>query len=180
MSRMKIPSFGKINVYNTHLCAFCDPIEERLKQAEVLMDFIRDVEGFIWWDKNPVILGGDFNTNLNNPEDVFVYDLITQEDFINNEEFIDSYAAAGECSNALTLSCCQDYGDPGCTFAVSRDNPYAINPFTGEPGLPKRIDYIFVLGLEILDSVVVFRSGTEDDPWVSDHSGVLTRIKLLP
>lgn len=180
MSRVIIPGFGKINVYNTHLCAFCDPIEERLKQARVLMDFIRDVENFIWWDKNSVILGGDFNTNLNNPDDISVYDLITQEDFINNKRFIDSYATAGECPNDLTLSCCEDYGDPGCTFAVSTDNPYAINPFTGEPELPQRIDYVFVLGLEILDSVVVFRSGTKGDPWVSDHSGVLTRIKLLP
>ncbi len=174
MSRIKIPHFGKINVYNTHLCAFCDPIEERLEQAEVLMDFIRNVEDFIWWDKNPVILGGDFNTNINNLDDKEVYNLIL------GEGFGDTYLTDGECPNDLTLSCCQDYEDPGCTFAVSTDNPYAINPFTKEPKLPQRIDYIFVKGLETLGSVVVFRSGTKNDPWVSDHSGVLTRIKLVP
>ena len=32
MSRADIPGVGQINVYNTHLCAFCDP-EERLGQA---------------------------------------------------------------------------------------------------------------------------------------------------
>ena len=173
MSRVKIPGFGKINVYNTHLCAFCDPIEERLEQAKVLMDFIKDVENFIWWDKNPVILGGDFNTNLNIEDDWTVYDLITQD-----YGFVDTYAKAGECSNDLTLSCCQDYGDPGCTFAVSTDNPYAINPFTGEPELPKRIDYIFIRGKRIgtKGSFVVFNTHPH---WVSDHSGVLTKINLF-
>jgi maltose 6'-phosphate phosphatase len=176
MSRVKIPGFGKINVYNTHLCAFCDPIEERLKQARVLMDFIRDVEDFIWWDKNPVILGGDFNTNLNIEHDWTVYDLITQD-----YGFIDTYARANRCEVLYQEpdDCCSDEDDPGCTYAVP-GNPYAFNPFTGEQENPQRIDYIFVKGLASLESVVVFRSGTEGDPWVSDHSGVLTKIKLLP
>lgn len=168
MSRVKIPGFGKINVYNTHLCAFCDPIEERLIQAWVLIDFIRDVEDFIWWDENPIILGGDFNTNLNNPEDIFVYDLVT------NEGFIDTYAAANEC-----YSCCPKDGESdGCTFAVP-GNPYAFNPFTGRREEPKRIDYIFIKGevIETRSSFVVFNTQPH---WVSDHSGVLTRIKLLP
>lgn len=68
VSRIKIPNFGKINIYNTHLCAFCDPME-RLQQTQVLLDFIRTVEKFIWWDENPVILGGDFNINLNITEE---------------------------------------------------------------------------------------------------------------
>lgn len=54
MSRVKIPGFGRINVYNTHLCAFCDPMEERLMQAGVLMNFIKDVGGFIWGTKVPL------------------------------------------------------------------------------------------------------------------------------
>ncbi|NIM03024.1 endonuclease [bacterium] len=169
MSRVKIPGFGKINVYNTHLCAFCDPIEERLKQAKVLMDFIRDVEDFIWWDKNPVILGGDFNANLNNLGDIFVYALIT------HGRFIDTYATHNDC-----FSCCSEEKErfDGCTWGVP-GNPYAFNPFTGEQEEPKRIDYIFIRGKKIRtqDSFVVFNSHPD---WVSDHSGVLTKIKLLP
>lgn len=165
MSRVKIPGFGKINVYNTHLCAFCEPIEERLIQAWVLMNFIKDVEDFIWWDENPVILVGDFNTNLNNPEDIFVYALITYHGFI------DTYATANEC-----YSCCSKDGESdGCTFAVP-GNPYA---FTWEREEPKRIDYIFIKGQEIEtgSSIVVFNTCPH---WVSDHSGVLTRIELVP
>ena len=172
MSRIKIPGFGKINVYNTHLCAFCDPIEERLKQAEMLVHFIKNVEKFIW-GKNPIILGGDFNTDLNIEDDWAVYDLITQD-----YGFIDTYSLAGECPYDLTPSCCLDYDDPGCTFAVSEKNPYAINPFTGEPELPERIDYVFIKGrrIETEDNLVVFNT---DPDWVSDHSGVLTKISLI-
>ncbi len=162
MSRISVPDFGKINVYNTHLCAFCDPQEERLEQAEVLMRFIRNVERRIGWDGNPIILGGDFNTNLNIEAEIPVYDLIT------NEGFIDSYAVANQC----TSCCSEDEGLDGCTFAVSG------NPFTGASEDPIRIDYIFargVMDLDILSSQVVFK---EDPNWVSDHSGVLTRIRF--
>jgi maltose 6'-phosphate phosphatase len=178
MSRLIIPSFGTIHVYNTHLCAFCDPIEERLKQAKVLMDFIKDAEDCIWWDKNPVILGGDFNANLNNPDDTPVYDLII------DEGFVDTYAAINECctsgphDNGCINCCSEEELYKGCTFAVP-GNPYAFNPFTGEQEEPKRIDYIFIKGkrIGIENSFVVFKV---DPHWVSDHSAVLTRIKLLP
>ncbi len=169
MSRVKIPGFGKINVYNTHLCAFCDPIKERLKQAKVLMDFIRNVEDFIWWDKNPVILGGDLNANLNTIGDIFVYALIT------NRGFADTYATHNDC-----FSCCSEEEErfDGCTWGVP-GNPYAFNPFTWRREEPKRIDYIFIRGkrIQTKDSFVVFKAHPH---WVSDHSGVLTRIKLLP
>jgi maltose 6'-phosphate phosphatase len=169
MSRVKIPGFGKINVYNTHLCAFCAPIAERLKQAKVLMDFIEDVEDFIWWDKNPVILGGDFNANLNNLGEIFVYALIT------NKGFVDTYATHNDC-----FSCCIEEEErfAGCTWGVP-GNPYAFNPSTWQREEAKRIDYIFIRGKRIRtqDSFVVFNSHPD---WVSDHSGVLTRIRLLP
>jgi maltose 6'-phosphate phosphatase len=168
MARVKIPGFGKINVYNTHLCAFCDPIEERLEQAKVLMEFIRGVENFIWWDKNPVILGGDFNTNLNNLDNTPLYNLII------DEGFIDTYATANGC-----MSCCsEEEGIDGCTFAVP-GNPYTFNPFTGQGEEAKRIDYIFIKGerIQTEDSLVVFNTHPD---WVSDHSGVLTRMKLFP
>ena len=164
MTRVEVPGFGKINVYNTHLCPFCDP-GERLEQAQVLMSFIDMVEGLIA-GKNPIILGGDFNTNRNLPGDLPVYNLITQD-----KQFTDTFASFNSCTDC----CSQGEGFAGCTFAVA-GNPFATNPFTGQPEDPVRIDYIFTKGgsLTIDSSVVVFNS----DPWVSDHSGVLTRITL--
>ena len=157
MSRIKVPYFGKINVYNTHLCAFCDT-EERLEQTQVLLEFMENVENFIRGE-NPIILGGDFNTNLNIDDDWYVYQLITQD-----YEFVDTYSTAnGGCTNC----CSEGEGYNGCTYAVPG------NPFTDQSE-PKRIDYIFVKGMETDSSNVVFNS----DPWVSDHSGVLTRINL--
>ena len=157
MCRIKVPYFGKINVYNTHLCAFCDSTE-RLEQTEVLSEFIENVENFIWGE-NPIILGGDFNANLNIPDDLPVYELITR-----NLEFIDTYATANDCTDC----CSEEEGYLGCTYAVPG------NPYSGAEE-PKRIDYIFIKGVETDRSVVVFDSY----PWVSDHSGVLTRIRLL-
>ena len=155
MSRIRVPDFGKINIYNTHLCAFCDPME-RLKQTRVLLDFMRRVEKLIWWDENPVILGGDFNINLNTAGDENAYNEIS--DF----GFIDTYNVANDCYSC----CCEEEGYFGCTYGVA-GNPYGESPV--------RIDYIFIKGMNILNSDVVFNS---DPWWVSDHSGVLSRINL--
>jgi maltose 6'-phosphate phosphatase len=158
MSRIRVPGVGKINVYNTHLCAFCHPYD-RLEQADVLVDFINTVE-YLVWGTNPIILGGDFNTNLCVDGEEDVYNLITVD-----EGFVDTYAEANNCS-----SCC--YCDTshghGCTYAVPG------NPFTDQP-FAERIDYVFVNGVTVLESEVVFNA---DPNWVSDHSGVLTRISL--
>jgi len=168
MSRIAIPGYGKIDVYNTHLCAFCDP-DERLSQARTLVDFINGVEDAIWWDNNPVLLGGDFNADLNNPDQRAVYSLITREGFT------DTYAAANDCGPADGRdTCCPD---GGCTYAVD-GNPYAENnPFATGSVEEARIDYIFAEGFGhgILESLVVFN---EDPNWVSDHSAVLTRLML--
>jgi len=166
MSRIKIPGFGKINVYNTHLCAFCDP-SDRLEQALVLADFIEDVENFVLGE-NPMILGGDFNTDLSLPEDFPAYNLITQQ-----LGFTDTYRAV----NPDCTSCCSStYGYAGCTFAVP-PNPYAFDLFTHQPEIPARIDYILTKGTQLtpIESSVKFNV---DPNWVSDHSAVLTRIGL--
>ncbi len=59
MTRINIPSSGKINIYNTHLCVKCTA-DELSAQQDVLLPFIDEVETFFPRD-NPVILGGDFN-----------------------------------------------------------------------------------------------------------------------
>ena len=176
MSRIHIPDYGSINFYNTHLCSFCDPTE-RFEQALALFEFIDNVETFIE-DENPVILGGDFNINMENPNDLPVYELITR-----HHNFVDTYAAFNNCTD-----CCSDNeGYDGCTFAVF-GNVYATNLFTGQPEEPARIDYlffkdVFAFGkdifeketeLSIKDSSVIFNT----EPWVSDHSGVLTKIGI--
>ena len=168
MSRVKIPEVGKINVYNTHLCAFCQP-GDRFQQALVMADFIDDVESSIWGD-NPIILGGDFNTNLNVPEEFNsgVYQLITQ-----NLGFVDTYSY----THSNCVNCCSVVDNyKGCTFAVP-GNPYAVDLFTQQLETPERIDYIFTKGFSQnqFGSSVIFN---EDPNWVSDHSAVLTRIGL--
>jgi maltose 6'-phosphate phosphatase len=166
MSRVKIPGFGKINVYNTHLCAFCEP-GDRFQQALVMADFIDDVESSIWGD-NPIILGGDFNTDLNIPAESAVYKLITQD-----LGFVDTYSNThSDCVNCCSVM--DNY--KGCTFAVP-GNPYAFDLFTHLPETPERIDYIFTKGFpkdQIVSSVVF----NEAPNWVSDHSAVLTSVGL--
>jgi maltose 6'-phosphate phosphatase len=156
MSRIKIPGAGNINVFNTHLCAFCDS-EDRSNQNMELLKFISDVDAIIWWTEDPFILGGDFNLDLETPGGPEIYNEII------DSGFIDTYSAANGCQ-----SCCSTQeGYEGCTYAVS-GNPYANNS-------TKRIDYIFARDLEVINSTTVFKS---DPFWVSDHSGVLSKLAI--
>ncbi|UCD82101.1 MAG: endonuclease/exonuclease/phosphatase family protein, partial [Desulfobacterales bacterium] len=59
LSRLEIPEFGKMNLYNTHLCAECEEFE-RLEQIDVLLEFINSLEENGGEDY-PTVLGGDFN-----------------------------------------------------------------------------------------------------------------------
>jgi len=73
MCRIDIPSFGEIDVYDVHLCSFCNS-EARLMQIQVLLGFIDDLSG----DTFPVILGGDFNLDINFDDEIPLYELITE------------------------------------------------------------------------------------------------------
>ncbi|MBW2093169.1 MAG: endonuclease/exonuclease/phosphatase family protein [Deltaproteobacteria bacterium] len=111
-----------------------------------------------------MILGGDFNAEYGSEE----YNRIVSE-----HGFTDTYAQLN-CPD-----CCSQVDPTGCTYAVPCNvvpcNPYAVNPFTGLPEEPKRIDYIFVKNVEeTVSSEVVFNEA----PWVSDHSAVLTKVRL--
>jgi maltose 6'-phosphate phosphatase len=169
MSRIDVPGYGKINVYNTHLCAFCDP-GERLEQTKALINFVKTVEWFIP-GSNRIILGGDFNI----PDVLIGSGFAPEYDLIVSNGFIDSYSAYNECAGN---QCCDaDYSAiTGCTFAVE-DNPYAFNLFTGEREESVRIDYIFVKNVsQVLGSQVFLNL---EPFWASDHSALLTKI-LLP
>ena len=170
MSRINVPGVGKVNVYNTHLCAYCDA-QERLEQTKVLIDFVKTVEWLIP-GSNPIILGGDFNI----PDALVKTGFAPEYDLITGNGFTDSYASySDECVDA---QCCDinDSAATGCTFAVV-GNPYANNLFTGEPEVSVRIDYIFVKKVSQLLSSEVFLN--QETFWVSDHSTLITRI-LLP
>ncbi len=163
MARLALKNKGRVNVYNTHLSSEATDAD-RLKQVQALLDFLENIEKNLPGD-NPIILGGDFNTNLN------FYKPMYQE-LITNHSFTDTYAVFNNC-----FSCCPppDGGDlSGCTYALT-GNPY-INP----PGdMPQRLDYLLARGIaDVVSSQVVFKSGTAADPWVSDHSGVLSRVQL--
>ncbi|OGL43473.1 MAG: hypothetical protein A2161_15830 [Candidatus Schekmanbacteria bacterium RBG_13_48_7] len=163
MIYIKVPHYGRLSVYDTHLCAYCNP-DDRFIQTEVLLDFVNSVENFVP-GANPVILGGDFNSNVKVPEELPVYNLVT-----TGNGFIDTYAVFNGC-----FDCCNPPDISGCTYAIP-GNPFAFDLFTGLPGDTVRIDYIFSRDLgSVLNSVVVFNTAPD---WVSDHSGVLTSINL--
>jgi len=161
MAEINVPGFGKVDVYNTHFCAFCDPAE-RLTQTGAAMSFIESTESQS--GSVPVILGGDFNVDLNVQNDQSSYDAI-----INENEYIDSYTFVNGC----IICCSPEFGFSGCTYAVP-GNTYATALFPGQPIDISRVDYIFIKGAETISSTIVFN----DYPWVSDHSGILTKIEL--
>jgi maltose 6'-phosphate phosphatase len=161
--RVNIPDVGKLNVYNTHLCADCTA-SELGAQLEVLLTFIDDGERSFPQD-NPVILGGDFNI------DRFRVTPFAQRLFYDRiiaANFTDAYAkdrtVEDLCKNTT-------HADPHCTVGVSSLD-------VGDSA--RRIDYIFVKGVtDIRESRVVFNTLLDaSQPTVSDHAGVLISVQL--
>ncbi|MEO8326393.1 MAG: endonuclease/exonuclease/phosphatase family protein [Nitrospirota bacterium] len=163
MTRLNIPDFGKLNVYNTHLCAFCNA-EELDAQLDVLLTFVGEVEEFFPQD-NPVILGGDFNI------DRFRVDPFEQRPFydrIIDADFTDAYAE----ERALEDLCEEaEVADTHCTVGVSSLD-------VGDSS--RRIDYIFVNEMgDVRESRVIFNTLVDpSQPTVSDHAGVFTSVEL--
>jgi maltose 6'-phosphate phosphatase len=162
MARIHLPDIGDVNVYNTHLCAGCEPAE-RLHQVEVLLAFVDDMERR-FGDNQTFILGGDFNIDASLPDEASrrAYDLLTAE-------LLDTYSFVNGC-----VRCCVelDLEDVrGCTINLPG------NPFGA--GAPQRIDYLLIRDGPWIPvaSQVVFNGLTPDD-WVSDHSGVLTTLDV--
>ena len=163
MTRIDIPGFGKLNVYNTHLCAKCTAAEME-KQLDVLLTFVSDMEGFFPGD-NPLIMGGDFNIDRLRTEP---FDEKPFYDRIVNAGFIDAYAEDRQLDNL-----CKDteVADAHCTVGVSS---------LDEGDSARRIDYIFSNGLAgSRESRVVFNSLVDPgQPTVSDHAGVFVSLAL--
>ena len=163
MTRLNIPDFGKLNVYNTHLCANCTA-DELGDQLDVMLTFIDEVEEFFPQD-NPVILGGDFNI------DRFRDDPFEERPFydrIIDADFTDAYA-----EDRTLEHLCEDteVADTHCTVGVSSLD-------VGDPG--RRIDYIFVNEVDdVRESRVVFNTLVDpSQPTVSNHAGVFVSVEL--
>jgi maltose 6'-phosphate phosphatase len=155
MSRIIIPGTGAIDIFNTHLCSFCAE-SDRSAQLQALLNFAQRVQGFFHWDQDRLILGGDFNIDLNSAGEATIYDQITRFGLQ------DAYSAPNSCA----VCCSEAEGYGGCSYAVP-GNPY------GEA--PARLDYIFVGGLSAVAAEVVFN---HPPGWVSDHSGVLAKLAI--
>ncbi|SER34751.1 maltose 6'-phosphate phosphatase [Nitrosomonas sp. Nm51] len=163
MTRLKIPEFGLINVYNTHLCAKCSA-EELDAQLQALLAFVDETESF-YPQANPVILGGDFNI------DRFRIDPFGERVFYDNiigAGFTDAYAEGRFLDNLCANTA---FADQHCTVGVSTLD-------AGDSA--RRIDYIFVKTLNrILQSNVVFNNLVDESQvGVSDHAGVFISIEL--
>jgi len=169
LSRLEIPEFGEINVYNTHLCAECEEFE-RVEQIDVLLKFINSLKKNGGEDY-PTVLGGDFNFDRfrNDGEQRFQYEKIV------NAGFVDAYAmhvlsASNGRETLETLCEDEDNADEHFTTGVSELN----GPES------RRKDYIFMkdfAGVRI--GKVVFNTlVNRDEPTVSDHAGVLVGLEL--
>lgn len=173
MAQMRIPGYGNLHIYNTHLCAGCSVVPELQEQVSALLKFVQRVEAKV--QANHVVLGGDFNLNRAEGDQArALYDAVTREGFR------DVYAEYQETKGLSLDSLCWGSADKHCTDGVS--------PIQGLIGLqtgaglssPKRIDYLFLRGVDkVLTSRVVFNPLVNPfEPAVSDHSGVFAKITL--
>ena len=169
LSRLEIPGFGKINIYNTHLCADCEEFE-RLEQIDVVLEFVKSLEKSKGNDY-PTILGGDFNFDRfrNDGDQRFQYDVVISNGFTDAyAEYI--MAASGGRETLDTLCEDEDNPDEHCTVGVSELN----GPKS------RRKDYIFTRSFSnVLQGKVVFNTLVNpEEPTVSDHAGVFVRLRL--
>jgi maltose 6'-phosphate phosphatase len=169
LTRLQIPELGKIDVYNTHLCARCE-VNDRAQQLDALLEFVDKMEMNMPGD-NPSVLGGDFNFDRfdNQGAEKFLWEKIVDAGFIDAyAEFIITDSGGQETLDTLCED--EDNADEHCTVGVSElDGPNA-----------RRIDYIFTRKpSDIRDARVVFNTLVNDDqPTVSDHAGVFISLSL--
>lgn len=182
MARVKVPGFGRLNLYNTHLCAGDCTVPELADQAEAAVDFVNDVERFFsFFRRRPHILGGDFNQDNfrggpNSPTDPFGPEKFIYDGIVYGEDFEDTYAEALYRNQGVTLEeLCENEAeaDEHCTVGVS----------TLDGNNARRIDYLFARNFgRVIDGRVVFNDKVPGNigigPGVSDHAGVLVRVNL--
>jgi maltose 6'-phosphate phosphatase len=179
MARIKVPGFGKLNAYNTHLCAGCS-IDERDEQLGELFDFLDLIENFIP-GTDPILLAGDFNIDIfkDKGQDDFGPEKEALYEDITDRGFVDAYAEVfGDPSLPGTLlGLCrnEDDGDVHCTVGITAFDEL-------DPGNASRIDYVFRWGFGSATAAEVFFNPTVDnnepDELVADHSAAYIEIPL--
>jgi len=163
---VSIPDYGKVNIYNTHLCARCEKLE-RERQLDRALSWIEDTN----LDSRITIFGGDLNFDrfVNDGQEAYMYERIIERGFK------DAYANYPEnIAEGLNALCeYEDDPDEHCTKGVTR-----IDDKNG-----RRVDYIFIKSpdsIKYADAEVVFNSIINDEePTVSDHAGILILLNLL-
>ena len=172
MARLKLPGFGRLSVYNTHLCAGCNARELR-DQADSMLDFVHDIESKRP-NKTPVVLGGDFNISrfVNDGEQTPRYDEIVAAGYR------DAYARAKRVPLDLL---CDPQGSPfpdeHCTIGED------VTPLSSSK--PSRVDYVFERRFAgarrssqvVFNPLAVERKGVAGAS-VSDHAGLFIKLKL--
>lgn len=171
LTRLLIPGFGKVDVFNTHLCARCS-VDDREDQLDEVFDFIEKFQNDAGAPR-PTILGGDMNFDIfaNNGDERLLYNQVLVQGFS------DAYAnyiiaAAGDQETLESLCENKDNADEHCTVGVSDLNGSNA----------RRIDYIFERDFGPPDqSQVVFNPNAPNGvpPTVSDHAAVVVHL-LLP
>jgi len=161
MTRLELPDFGELSVYNTHLCAGC-AVAERDEQLSAALDFIDEVEDTLPGG-DPLVFGGDLNIDIfrDGAAERPLYDRIIGRGLIDT-------AAALEDLEQL----CEDPDAPDehCTVNVT-----GLNGTSG-----RRVDYLFAEGFgEVQSNRVVFNPRVDpEQPTVSDHAAVVSGIAL--
>lgn len=162
---IKVPGTGPVNVSNLHLCSRCSPAD-RLVQAAAVARVLGALELLAF---GPDILGGDFNTDVRSLADSADPVYAT---FIG-AGFQDTYADHALNAGMDVFCDPDDMQLAGCTANVS------LIPDPSGDYVPRRLDYIFVKGLEVERSSVVFNPlAVVQEPSVSDHSAVFTVLRL--
>ena len=168
MTRLLIPGRGEVDVFNTHLCAYCD-IDERAAQLDEALDFIRFFQ-YVEGAPRPTVFGGDMNFDLfdNDGDERFLYDEVLEEGL--SDAYANYIIAASRGQETLESLCeNEDNADVHCTVGVSDLNgPNA-----------RRIDYVFARGFgPPIQSQVVFNPNAPNGvpPTVSDHAAVVVHL----
>jgi maltose 6'-phosphate phosphatase len=170
LTRMLIPGFGEVDVFNTHLCSRCSP-EDREDQLDEVFDFIKSFQNDVGAPR-PTVLGGDMNFDIfaDNGDEKFLYDKVLAEGFSDAyAKYIIASASGQETLETLCEN--KDNADEHCTVGVSDLNGSNA----------RRIDYIFARDFgPPVKGQVVFNPNAPNGvpPTVSDHAAVVVHLNL--
>ena len=170
LTRLLIPGFGEVDVFNTHLCSRCSS-EDREDQLDEVFDFIEKYANDAGTPR-PTVLGGDMNFDIfaNDGDERFLYGKVLAKGF--SDTYAKYIIAATSGQETLETLCeNKDNADEHCTVGVSDlDGSNA-----------RRIDYIFARNFgSSIRSQVVFNPNAPNGvpPTVSDHAAVVVYLNL--